>query len=79
MNRHLQAARLAVRYRREARQLRRDLVLCQSELLRVRVENSQLRDTVRRMDATNAALAHTSARRDFNPAGGFTAWPEEAS
>lgn len=74
MKGRLDAVRLAVRYRRENRQLRRDLALCQSELNRVRIANHQLSATLARMDATNARLAHASAAADFKPAGRFGPW-----
>ena len=61
-----------MQYRREARTLRRALVLCQSELNAQRVTNMQLMETLRRMDATNAALAHASAAADFHPPDRFT-------
>lgn len=67
----MRLARLAVRYRRQARAHRRALVLCQTELRRLRVINMRQAETLRRMDATNAALTHAQAATDFHPPGRF--------
>lgn len=67
----LTLARAAMRYRAEARRLRRQLEQATDELRDVRAANYRLSATVRRMDATNAALTHAQAAADFRPHGRF--------
>lgn len=73
----LDTAALIVRLRRQrdAAQQRAEAYL--AELREARAANHRLSATVRRMDATNAALSRDAAARDFRPAGGFGSWPED--
>lgn len=73
MKAYLDAVALAVKYRKQVRELQRALATTQRELHQAHAANHSLSSQNRALDATNAILTEQSRRRDFHPAGGFEA------